>query len=47
MRLHYLVAQALERLDVRENLLSESERLLGRIGERPNRLAIRDIAATS
>ena len=36
MCLHYLVAQALKRLDVRENLLSESERLLGRIGERRN-----------
>ena len=36
MRLHYLVAQALERIDVREDLLSASERLLCRVGQRWN-----------
>ena len=42
MRLHYLVAQTLKRLDEREELLSASERLLRRIGERRN-IAVIDV----
>ena len=36
VRLHYLVAQTPEHFDVRKDLLSASDCLLGRIGERRN-----------